>query len=557
MAATKGLARRLLSAIVVTAIAAPVVVLAAAVPAGAAAVPLYPDLKTMPPRELRFDRADVTPELSGVFHNVLRFSNDTFNLGQGPLLLNAAINPSTREGPSSQRVMNSDGTYTDYPLNNDIYWHEAHHHYHFDNWGDYQLWTKAGYDAWLASGRTSGGPIYMGAKTTSCVTDEEFIVSAPNAVYPGPYGLGGCDTGANWQIHMGLSVGWGDTYDWYRQEQWVDLGQDTLGDGTYVLRSVADPDNIVYESANKADSARESVANNEASTTFVVRDGNIVDSDSPTGTVTINHVNKTTTTPNVSVDVIGRDDVSEPSQFRLSNDGSHWATFTYTSSGSVATTVAWNLADATTGGSEQRGTRKVYARVRDHSGKWGPTFTDTIDYESGAPPGPTGAYAQVVKADHPAGYWRLDERSGHTARDFAGSNDGTYRGAVRLNRPSLLVRDDDTAASFAGGGPNVAIPSTAPLSPGATLSVEAWIKPVSTPAAGNFASIVTKPESYSLQLNGPRLEFTVMENGARHRLVMGKPVSRGRIYHVVGTYNGAKSRLYVCLLYTSPSPRDS
>ncbi len=527
-------------------IAVPVALAAIDAPAQAAPVPLFPDLKTLPARELRFDRADVTADLSGDYHNVLRFSNDTYNAGEGPLILDATIDPNTLSGPATQRVMNSDGTFTDYPLGNDIYWHAAHHHYHFDNWGAYQLWSKATYDAWLASGRTSGAPLYTGAKTTSCVTDEEFVTSVPNAVYPGPYGLGGCDAGANGQIHMGLSPGWGDTYDWYRQLQWIDLGQHTLGDGTYVLRSVADPLNIVYESANKADPSRESEPNNEATTTFVVSGGTILDSDPPTGTVTIDHVDTLTSTPNVSVDVIGRDDVSEPDRFRLSNDGVHFRAYDYTSSGSVPTTVAWNLGDATTGGTSANGVKTVYAQVHDNSGKWGPTFTDTIDYEAGGTPPPAGPYAQVVAADHPAGYWRLDETSGAVAADRAGSSPGTYRGGVSQGRPSLLTSDGDLAASFSGSGQSVRVPSAAPISPASTVSVEAWVNPAALPGAGAFASIVTKPESYSLQFDGPRLEFTIMEGGARHRLLAPSgSVAVGRTAHVVGTYDGGAQRLYV------------
>src|SRR4029079_7471371 len=126
-------------ALLATLIAAPLLTIAAVTPAAGAGTPLYPQLKVLPPRELRFDRADVTPELSGVFHNVLRFSATTYNAGEGPLILNAQINPSTLRGPSTQRVMTSDGTFTDHPLNNDMYWHEAHHHFHFDRWGDFQL----------------------------------------------------------------------------------------------------------------------------------------------------------------------------------------------------------------------------------------------------------------------------------------------------------------------------------------------------------------------------------------------------------------------------------
>src|SRR5437016_4011320 len=68
--------RRFSSAALAVVIAAPIVVaFGLGQTAQAAGVALYPDLKTLPPRELRFDRADITPELSGDFHNVLRFSN--------------------------------------------------------------------------------------------------------------------------------------------------------------------------------------------------------------------------------------------------------------------------------------------------------------------------------------------------------------------------------------------------------------------------------------------------------------------------------------------------
>jgi len=83
------------------------------------------------------------------------------------------------------------------------------------------------------------------------------------------------------------------------------------------------------------------------------------------------------------------------------------------------------------------------------------------------------------------------------------------------------VGDHGFSVAFSGSGQSVGIPSSAPLSPAATVSVEAWIKPGTLPPAGSFESIVTKPESYSLQLVGPKIEFTVMEGGARHRVRSG------------------------------------
>jgi hypothetical protein len=78
------------------------------------------------------------------------------------------------------------------------------------------------------------------------------------------------------------------------------------------------------------------------------------------------------------------------------------------------------------------------------------------------------------------------------------------------------------------------------------LTLEAWIKPASLPAAGSFASVLTKAESYSLQFNGPLLEFTIMQNGTRRRLqAPSGTIVAGQTYHVVATYDGTTRRLYL------------
>ncbi len=134
----------------------------------------------------------------------------------------------------------------------------------------------------------------------------------------------------------------------------------------------------------------------------------------------------------MNIDVVGRDDVSEPNQFRLSNDGVTFKTFSYTSNGSFPTSVSnWNLTDPAYGGNSATGVKTVYAQVHDNSGKWGPTFTDTINFTGGGggpppPPPPSGPYSQGVQGDNPSGYWRLDEASGLNAGDSFGSNPGTY-----------------------------------------------------------------------------------------------------------------------------------
>ena len=160
-----------------------------------------------------------------------------------------------------------------------------------------------------------------------------------------------------------------------------------------------------------------------------------------------------------------------------------------------------------------------------------------------APP----SYSAAVLTDNPVSYWRLGESSGTTAADESGANPGTYLNSPTLGAPSLLASDTaDTAVSFDGVNDTVKVPSSPSLELGSTLSLEAWIKPkTALPSSGTFASVVTKAESYSLQFNGPNIEFTIMQNGNRRRMPAPGVIHPNQIYHVVGTYDGETQRLYV------------
>jgi len=163
------------------------------------------------------------------------------------------------------------------------------------------------------------------------------------------------------------------------------------------------------------------------------------------------------------------------------------------------------------------------------------------------PPPPTSSYGSAVVADSPASYWRLGESSGPMAADAVSNNTGTYRNSPTLGAPSLLRSDpQSTAVSFDGVNDSVTVPSAPNLSPTAAVTVEAWVRPAAIPATGSFASVVTKAESYALQFNGPRLEFTTMQSGTRRRVqAAAGVVVAGQTYHVVGTYDGAVQRLFV------------
>jgi len=178
----------------------------------------------------------------------------------------------------------------------------------------------------------------------------------------------------------------------------------------------------------------------------------------------------------------------------------------------------------------------------DHVRVW-----DRFGTPATTPPPPASGYAGVVAGDGPVSYWRLGETSGASAADSVGGNKGTYRNGVTLKAPSLLAADTaNRSASFDGVNDSVSVPSSAGLSPTGAVTVEAWVRPGAKPAAGRFASVVSKADSYSLQFNGPQLEFTTMRGGTRRRVqAPAAAVVAGQTYHVVGTYDGTTQRLYV------------
>jgi hypothetical protein len=93
---------------------------------------------------------------------------------------------------------------------------------------------------------------------------------------------------------------------------------------------------------------------------------------------------------------------------------------------------------------------------------------------------PTISYAQVVMADQPAGYWRLDETNGMVARDSVGGHDGQYF-STDLGLAGYNPNDPDTAAGFGNQSPtdsyvgNIEGIDFGTYLNNATFSAEAWV----------------------------------------------------------------------------------
>ena len=195
---------------------------------------------------------------------MLRFTNTVWDAGQGPMELHASTVGTTSGDKTRvyQRVYDAAGNYTSYHVGDFVY-HPSHNHFHFEGFAEYELWTRTEYDNWLASGRIHGQAQRRGTKTTFCLIDSLLVQSLPGSPSSAVYNECG-------NTRQGISVGWGDVYDYSLPDQWIDLGTSRLADGDYVLRSVADPKDVLYESADRRDASRESKQANEGVTFFTV-----------------------------------------------------------------------------------------------------------------------------------------------------------------------------------------------------------------------------------------------------------------------------------------------
>jgi hypothetical protein len=160
---------------------------------------------------------------------LLRLSATTWNSGHGPLeLIAGEVDSANAKQKVYQRIYADDGSFRDV-LAGSFTWHEAHGHFHFD---DYALYTLQPVDAPGASERS-------GAKTTFCIIDTDRINHRlPGAPKRPVYSTCG-DT------LQGMSVGWGDTYKYHLAGQEIDVTGLPAGD--YNLSIEVDPKGRIVE----------------------------------------------------------------------------------------------------------------------------------------------------------------------------------------------------------------------------------------------------------------------------------------------------------------------
>nr|WP_262387273.1 LamG-like jellyroll fold domain-containing protein [Streptomyces sp. TRM49041] len=112
-------------------------------------------------------------------------------------------------------------------------------------------------------------------------------------------------------------------------------------------------------------------------------------------------------------------------------------------------------------------TARLVSTTDENGGVW---KVSAETYSSGS-----AAYANAVHTSSPAGYWRLNERSGAVVGSQTGdATDGSYHGGVDLGLPGAFADGDDTAAGF-GSGAYAQIPEEV-LHSSTDLAVELWFR---------------------------------------------------------------------------------
>lgn len=167
-------------------------------------------------------------------------------------------------------------------------------------------------------------------------------------------------------------------------------------------------------------------------------------------------------------------------------------------------------------------------------------------------------YREVVLADTPLAYWKLDEASGTVAHDASGNdNHGTYTNSPTLGVTGLMLDGvGATAVRFSrASAETVSIGDLSDFEFGGTapFTVEAWVSLTTGPGSGEFYTVVQKYQPGGsptrgwemLAINGPQFSFQRRQDGATSHIVTSGAVTIGTTYHVVVTYDGTTLTMYL------------
>jgi len=169
---------------------------------------------------------------------LLRFSAIIVNVGVGPFELRSRRTDTSSSWSSRQVIYNDAGGFraVGTPSVQLVYGGDGHDHWHVKDLEKYRL---------VPLDNTSGERI--GQKAAFCFLDNyQYKLALTGAPQDPVYRRSACGTRGSLRLKTGLSVGWGDNYQWSLPDQYIDTTG--LPNGTYRLWATADQANFFLES---------------------------------------------------------------------------------------------------------------------------------------------------------------------------------------------------------------------------------------------------------------------------------------------------------------------
>jgi len=190
---------------------------------------LVPDLAMAPLGDFRIE------VVNG--RRLLRFTAMMVNVGQGHFELRGSRTSTSQKMKMTQILYSS--TSRSAPVAQQIptdavasYAGDGHNHWHVNEMMRYDVW--------------GGGGTFRGAKVGFCFLDSDpWATTLPG--YNGPFYRGSmCSTNPSaLSNRMGISIGWGDEYEYFLAWQWVDITN--VPPGRYTVRATVDPNSWFTE----------------------------------------------------------------------------------------------------------------------------------------------------------------------------------------------------------------------------------------------------------------------------------------------------------------------
>ncbi len=164
----------------------------------------------------------------------LRFSHITWNGGGGPLEIRPTFNSVTGVSWATQRLYTSNLVFVqDVPIALPMVWIPP---------SDYQF-AMSTFGIYSDVNGSIGTLLLRSPKVNFCMTADVKVLGTPPAPPQTAYSPGNCSDPNG---ILGLSVGWGDQYDYLDPGENIDIT--SLSDGVYWLRSIADPNHVLQDS---------------------------------------------------------------------------------------------------------------------------------------------------------------------------------------------------------------------------------------------------------------------------------------------------------------------